>query len=64
MNKLLPLTAVTRDLGICLNVEMVLFLGNLCLTEKTRIFSPKPRVAATRYQQTKRQNQKHKKIYE
>ena len=27
---------------------MVLYLGNLCLTEKTRIFNPKPRVAPER----------------
>jgi len=28
---------------------MVLYLGNLCLTEKSRIFNPKPRVAPERY---------------
>jgi len=42
------LTAVTRDLGIRLNLKMVLYLENLCLTEKPRIFNPKPRVAPER----------------
>ena len=41
-------TAVTRDLGIRLNLKMVLYLENLCLTEKPRIFNPKPRVAPER----------------
>ncbi|CAD0009731.1 hypothetical protein FLAT13_05071 [Flavobacterium salmonis] len=44
-----PLTAVTRDLGISLNLKMVLYLENLCLTDKPRIFNPKPRVAPRRY---------------
>jgi hypothetical protein len=48
IKQLLP-TAVTRDLGIRLNLKMVLYLGNLCLTEKPRIFNPKPRVAPRRY---------------
>jgi len=43
------LTAVTRDLGIWLNLKMVFCLENLCLTEKSRIFNPKPRVAPRRY---------------
>ena len=47
-NKKRLITAVTRDLGIWLNVEMVLYLRNLCIMEKSRIFSPKPRVAAGR----------------
>jgi hypothetical protein len=42
------ITAVTRDLGIRLNLKMVLCLENLCLTEKPRIFNPKPRVAPER----------------
>ncbi len=42
-------TGVTRDLGIWLNLKMVLYLGNLCLTEKPRIFNPKPRVAPERW---------------
>ena len=42
-------TAVTRDLGFRLNLKMVLYLENLCLTEKPRIFNPKPRVAPERY---------------
>jgi hypothetical protein len=46
-----PITAVTRDLGIRLNLKMVLYLENLCLTEKPRIFNPKPRVAPRRWQQ-------------
>ena len=46
---LLP-TAVTRDLGFRLNLKMVLYLGNFCLTEKPRIFNPKPRVAPERWQ--------------
>ena len=41
-------TAVTRDLGIRLNLKMVLYLENLCLTEKPLIFNPKPRVAPER----------------
>jgi len=41
-------TAVTRDLGIWLNLKDGLHLGNLCLTEKPRIFNPKPRVAPER----------------
>ncbi|SDH80652.1 hypothetical protein SAMN04488062_11515 [Flavobacterium omnivorum] len=48
-NKKHPLTAVTQDLGIRLNLKMVLYLENLCLTEKPRIFNPKPRVAPERY---------------
>lgn len=36
-----PLTAVTRDLAFCLNLKMVLYLGNLCLTKKYCIFNPK-----------------------
>jgi hypothetical protein len=35
-------------LGIRLNLKMVLYLENLCLTEKPRIFNPKPRVAPER----------------
>jgi hypothetical protein len=41
-------TAVTRDLGIWLNLNMVLYLENLCIMEKTRIFNPKPLVAPER----------------
>ena len=47
----LPLTAVWRDWGFRLNLKMVLYFGNLCLTEKSRIFSPQPRQATERYQQ-------------
>ncbi|PKB15244.1 hypothetical protein CLU82_0308 [Flavobacterium sp. 5] len=44
-----PVTAVTRDLGIWLNLKMVLYLENLCIMEKSRIFNPKPLVAPGRY---------------
>ncbi|PKB15239.1 hypothetical protein CLU82_0303 [Flavobacterium sp. 5] len=43
-----PVTAVTRDLGIWLNLKMVLYLRNLCIMEKIRIFNPKPLVAPGR----------------
>ena len=49
--KKLVLTAVWRDWGFRLNLKMVLYLENLCLTEKPRIFNPKPRVAPERYLQ-------------
>ena len=50
-------TAVTRDLGIWLNLKMVLYLENLCIMEKTRIFNPKPLVAPRRWATaTKRKN--------
>jgi len=42
MNKTI---AVTRDLGIWLNLKLVLYLENLCKMEKIRIFNPKPLVA-------------------
>lgn len=35
-------------LGICLDGKMILYLGNLCSTEKYLIFHPKPRVAPKR----------------
>jgi hypothetical protein len=41
LNKLL-LTAVWRDWGFRLNGKLVLYLENLCLTEKSRIFNPQP----------------------
>ena len=41
-------TAVTRYLGIWLNLKMVLYLENLCIMEKTRIFNPKHLVAPRR----------------
>jgi hypothetical protein len=47
--KLHPLTAVTIDLGIWLNLKMVLYLENLCIMEKLRVFNPKPLVAPGRY---------------
>ena len=31
-----------------MNLKMVLYLENLCLTEKPRIFNPKPRVVPER----------------
>jgi hypothetical protein len=40
-----PLKAVTIDLGIWLNLKMVLYLENLYITGKTLIFNPKPLVA-------------------
>ena len=43
------LTAVWRDWGLRLNLKMVLYLENLCLTEKSRIFIPQPRQAPERY---------------
>ena len=46
--KRLP-TAVTRDLGIRLNLKMVLYLENLCIMEKSRLFNPKPRLAPGRF---------------
>jgi hypothetical protein len=47
--KPLQLTAVWRDWGFRLNLKMVLYLGNLCLTEKSRLFIPQPRQAPERY---------------
>ena len=41
-------TAVWRDWGFRLNLKMVLYLENLCLTEKSRIFIPQPRQAPER----------------
>jgi hypothetical protein len=61
-NKSQRLTAVTRDLGIWLNLKIVLYLENLCLTEKSRIFNPKPRVAPRRYRQTIRVVIKNKRV--
>jgi len=43
------LTAVWRDWGFRLNGKLVLYLENLCLTEKSRIFIPQPRQASKRY---------------
>jgi hypothetical protein len=43
------ITAVLRDWGFRLNLKMVLYLENLCLMEKTRIFIPQPRKAPRRY---------------
>jgi len=48
------ITAVTRDLGIRLNLKMVLYLENLCIMEKIRIFNPKPLVAPGRYMRAKK----------
>ncbi|MDR6845616.1 hypothetical protein J2W95_002326 [Flavobacterium granuli] len=45
----LPLTAVWRDWGFRLNLKMVLYLENLCLTAKSRIFIPQPHQAPERY---------------
>jgi len=42
------LTAVWRDWGFRLNGKLVLYLENLCLTEKSRIFIPQPRQAPER----------------
>jgi hypothetical protein len=44
----LPLTLATRDLGIWLNLKMVLYLGSLGKSERLRIFNPKPLVARGR----------------
>jgi hypothetical protein len=41
-------TAVWRDWGFRLNGKLVLYLENLCLTEKSRIFNPQPRQAPER----------------
>ena len=41
-------TAVWQDWGFRLNGKLVLYLENLCLTEKSRIFNPQPRQAAKR----------------
>jgi hypothetical protein len=43
-----PLTAVWRDWGFRLNLKRFLYLENLCLTEKSRIFIPQPRQAPER----------------
>jgi hypothetical protein len=43
------LTAVWQDWGFGLNGKLVLYLENLCLTEKSRIFNPQPRQASERY---------------
>jgi len=45
------ITAVWRDWGFRLNLKMVLYLKNLCLTEKSRIFNPQPRQAPERCSQ-------------
>ena len=47
----LRITAVWRDWGFRLNLKLVLYLENLCLTEKPRIFNPQPRQAPERYLQ-------------
>ncbi|WP_269235684.1 hypothetical protein [Flavobacterium flavigenum] len=44
-------TLATRDLGIWLNLKMVLFQGSLGKSERLRIFNPKPLVARERYSQ-------------
>jgi len=49
IKKPLAITAVWRDWGFRLNLKMVLYLENLCLTEKSRIFNPQPRQAPERY---------------
>ena len=56
------ITAVWRDWGFRLNLKMVLYLENLCLTEKSRIFNPKPRVAPERYGQACHRNYQHQPI--
>ena len=43
------LTVVTRDLGIWLNLKMVLYLGSLGKSENKALFNPKPLVATGRY---------------
>ncbi|WP_281635801.1 hypothetical protein [Flavobacterium marginilacus] len=48
-NKAEPPTLATRDLGILLNLKMVLYLGSLGKSERLRIFNPKPLVARERY---------------
>ncbi|AYN03586.1 hypothetical protein EAG11_04930 [Flavobacterium sp. 140616W15] len=35
-----PATALWRDWGFRMNLKMVLYLENLCLTEKSRLFIP------------------------
>ena len=45
------ITAVWRDWGFRLNLMIVLYLENLCLMEKSRIFTPQPRQAPRRYVQ-------------
>lgn len=47
-DKVRVLTAVWRDWGYRLNLKMVLYLENLCSTEKSRIFIPQPRQAPER----------------
>ena len=49
LNKKLPTTAVTRDLGFRLTLKLVLYLKVQSLTEYYGVLSPKPRVAAKRY---------------
>ena len=44
-----PLTSVWRDWGFRLNGKLVLYLENLCLTEKSCIFNPQPRQAPERW---------------
>jgi hypothetical protein len=48
VNKKRHITAVWQDWGFRLNLKMVLYLGNLCLTEKSRIFILQPRQAPER----------------
>jgi len=48
LNKKLPTTAVTRDLGFRLTLKLVLYLKVQSLTEYYGVLSPKPRVAAKR----------------
>jgi len=50
LNKKLPTTAVTRDLGFRLTLKLVLYLKVQSLTEYYGVLSPKPRVAAKRWQ--------------
>ncbi|EKT4550807.1 hypothetical protein JE952_002464 [Flavobacterium psychrophilum] len=49
--KILRTTAVWRDWGFRLNLKMVLYLENLCLTEKSCIFNPQHRQAPERWKQ-------------
>ena len=49
LNKKLPTTAVTRDLGFRLTLKLVLYLKVQSLTEYYGVLSPKPRVAAKRW---------------
>ena len=42
---MLLLKAVLCDWGFRLNLKIVLYLENLCITEKSHVFIPQPRQA-------------------